>query len=75
MSYINVGAPSKFLLRPVNPRGSSQPLPLKECCKNKKNVTVLWLQEDLRVVTCNVCGHKYWRLWAEPGSMGATLGR
>lgn len=64
------------ILRPIksyNPRaGAPQKLP--ECCANDKNVTVLWLREDLRCVTCQVCGHKYFRLWAEPGSLGSMFG-
>jgi hypothetical protein len=74
MANINLNAPSKFLLRPVNPRGSNKPLPLKDCCKVQRNLVVLWLQEDLRIIHCQVCNHKYWRLWAEPGSLGAMRG-
>lgn len=63
-------------VRPIkvrNPRGASSKQMLPPCCANEKNVVVLWLRHDLRLVTCQECGHKYYRLWAEPGSIGAML--
>ncbi len=65
--YINLNKP---ILKPVNPRGS-MPLPLKDCCKMKQNMITVWHRADLRCMTCQVCGHKYWRFWAEQGSLGA----
>ncbi len=62
--------------RPIkvrNMRGASSAMALPPCCANEKNITILWLRNDLRCITCNECGHKYYRLWAEPGSVGAML--
>ncbi len=47
-------------------------LPL--CCQDKESITQYWERPDLRVTICGHCGHKYRRLFAEPGSLGALLG-
>lgn len=46
---------------------------LPVCCQDRENITQYWQREDLRVTICHVCGHKYTRLYAEAGSLGAAL--
>jgi len=47
---------------------------LPECCQDKRNIIQYWVRPDLRVTVCQYCQHKYSRLFAESGSLGAMLG-
>lgn len=46
---------------------------LPACCADRSNVITLWPRADLRLVVCKTCGHKYYRFFTEPGSLGAML--
>jgi hypothetical protein len=46
---------------------------LPPCCQDRANIVQYWPRADLRVTLCKVCNHKYTRLYAEPGSLGAML--
>ena len=62
------------ILMPKHPR---RPLTIKDlpaCCQDKRNIIQYWARADLRVTICQYCKHKYQRLFAEPGSLGAMLG-
>lgn len=57
-------------IKQVNVRGASQRAPLPPCCADITNVVQMWTRHDLRLTICKVCGHKYYRLFADPGSLG-----
>ena len=61
------------LLLPKHPRRPMTLTDLPACCQDKRNIIQLWTRKDLRVTICQYCNHKYSRLFAEPGSLGAML--
>lgn len=46
---------------------------MKPCCANEKNLTYLENTKDRQVQRCKVCNNRHYRLFAEPGRLGATL--
>jgi Zn ribbon nucleic-acid-binding protein len=46
---------------------------LPVCCQDRDNVVQFWQRDDLRITVCKVCNHKYTRLYAESGSLGAII--
>ena len=61
------------ILLPKHPRRPMTLADLPLCCQDKRNIIQFWTRADLRVTICQYCKHKYQRLFAEPGSLGAML--
>lgn len=47
---------------------------IKDCCKDPKNLRAKQLQPDTIVNTCQVCGCRHFRLYADPGIF-SVIGR
>lgn len=46
---------------------------MNECCKDKSNLERIEETRDRIVEKCRVCGNRHFRMWAEPGQIGAEI--